>query len=436
MVPVRSINILSDKIKKLIEDDKLLQEMKIAGRRRAEELYNEKEVVKKQLEIFNKLLNPKKKILFIATVEDHLICFHIPYIKYLQSKGYEVYAATKLGKRKGELEQYGIICHDVNFSRLASPLASLRALMQLIKLMKRNQFSLVHVHTPMASFLGRLAAKVTNIKSVLYTAHGFHFYKGAPWYYWACIYPIEYLLARWTDGLIVINQEDYINAQKMPIRNKGKVYLIPGMGVDTKRYKPIPEEQKIFLRKKYGFKNKDFLLIYTAELNKNKNQYFLIKAISFLKNKIPNLKILFAGDGNLKDDYEKYVQNLNLKDNIVFLGYRQDLEKIIPMCDIGTSASTREGFGINLVEYMSVGLPVVATKNRGHKEIIVDGSNGLLFELGNMTQFIETIERLYKYKSLRKKLGKNAIESAQKFSIERSFNVMSKIYKNFICKVK
>lgn len=432
LVPVNSINILSDKIKELIEDEKLLKKMKNAGRRRAEKLFDEKEIVKKQLEIFNKLLNPKKKILFIATVENHLICFHIPSIKYLQGKGYEVHVATKLGKRKGELEQHGIICHDVNFSRLGSPLVSLRALMQLIKLMKRNQFFLVHVHTPMASFLGRLAAKIANIKSVLYTAHGFHFYKGAPWYYWACIYPIEYLVARWTDGLIVINQEDFNIAQKMPVRNKGKAYLIPGMGVDMKRYKPMQEEQKFFLRKKYGFKNKDFLLIYTAELNKNKNQYFLIKAISFLKDKIPNLKIIFAGDGNLKDDYEKYAQNLNLKDDIVFLGYRQDLEKIIPMCDVGTSASAREGFGINLVEYMSAGLPVVATENRGHKEIIVNRSNGLLFKLGNMTQFTEAIERLYKYKSLRKELGKNAIKSTRKFSIERSLNAISEIYKNFI----
>lgn len=373
-----------------------------------------------------------EKVLYVASIEKHFLAFHIPFMKYLQEKGYEIHVATKLGCRMGELKKYEIICHDVNFSRSINPFAALKALVALVKIMRENRFSLVHVHTPMASFLGRLAARITDTKPVLYTAHGFHFYKGAPWYYWIFIYPIEYIAARWTDGIIVINQEDFNIAQKMPIRNKGKAYLIPSMGVDMKRYKPILEERKIFLRKKYGFKDKDFLLICTAELNKNKNQYFLIKAISFLKDKIPNLKILFAGDGNLEDDYEKYAQNLNLKDNIVFLGYRQDLEKIIPMCDIGTSASIREGFGINIVEYMSAGLPVVATKNRGHKEIIVDCSNGLLFEQGNMNQFIEAIKRLYKYKSLRKKLGKNAIESAQKFSIERSLNVMSEIYKNFI----
>jgi glycosyltransferase involved in cell wall biosynthesis len=372
------------------------------------------------------------KILFIASIENHFISFHIPFIKYLQGKGYEVYIATKLGERVGELEQYEIICNNINFSRSVNPFIALKALIQLIKLMREEKFFLVHVHTPMAAFLGRLAAKLTNTRPVLYTTHGFHFYKGAPWYYWAFIYPVEYLAARWTDGLIVINQEDYINAQKIPLRNKGKIYLLPGVGVDLKKFHSIQEKQKNLLRKEYEFKNDDFLLIYTAEINKNKNHIFLIKAILLLKNRVSNIKLLFVGKGKLKEGYEKYVQYLNLEDNIVFLGYRTDLEKLIPMCDVGTSASLREGFGINIVEYMSCGLPVVATKNRGHKEIVIDYSNGFLFEQGYMNQFVDLIEKLYKDKPLRKKLGENAIKSVQKFSIESSQNVMSEIYKNFI----
>jgi len=372
------------------------------------------------------------KVLFIASIENHFLAFHIPFMKYLQKKGYEVHVATKLGERKGELEQYGIICHNVNFSRSVNPFAALKALVALVKIMRENRFSLVHVHTPMASFLGRLAARLTHTRPILYTAHGFHFYKGAPWYYWIFIYPIEYFMARWTDGLIVINEEDYVNAQKMPIRNRRKIYKIPGVGVDLNKFKPIHEEQKMFLRKKYGFKDMDFLLIYAAEFNKNKNHIFLIKAISLLKNRIPNIKLLFAGKGKLKKGYEKYVQYSNLEDNIVFLGYRTDLEKLIPMCDIGTSASIREGLGINVVEYMSCGLPVVVTKNRGHEEIVTDYSNGFLFEQRYMNRFVDIIEKLYKNKPLRKKLGENAIKRVQKFSIENSQNAMSEIYKNYI----
>ena len=135
------------------------------------------------------------KILFIASIENHFLAFHIPFMKYLQGKGYEIHVATKLRERRKELEKQGIICHHVSFSRSMNPLIALRSLIQLVKLMREKNFSLVHVHTPMAAFLGRLAAKLTHTKPVLYTAHGFHFYRGAPWYYWAFIYPVEYLAA-------------------------------------------------------------------------------------------------------------------------------------------------------------------------------------------------------------------------------------------------
>lgn len=156
-----------------------------------------------------------KKVLFIATVENHLINFHIPFMKCLQSKGYKVHIATKFREKRRELENREIICHNIDFARSVNLFASLKSLTQLIRLMKRNSFSLVHVHTPMVSFLWRLAAKLTHTEPILYTAHGFHFYKGASWYYWSFIYPSEYLAIKWTDELIIMNQEDYLNAQRI-----------------------------------------------------------------------------------------------------------------------------------------------------------------------------------------------------------------------------
>lgn len=123
---------------------------------------------------------PKEKILFIATVENHLLSFYIPFMKYLLNKGYEVHVAIKLGERKWELKKRRIICHNIDFARSINILAALISLIQLIKLMRKNKFSLIHVHTPMAAFLGRLSAKLTNTGPIMYTAHRFHFYKGAP----------------------------------------------------------------------------------------------------------------------------------------------------------------------------------------------------------------------------------------------------------------
>ena len=430
LVPVNSINILSNKIKELIEDDKLLQEMKIAGRRRAEKLYDENEVVKKQLEIFNKLLNPKKKILFIATVEDHLTCFHIPYIKYLQGKGYEVYASTKLGKRKGELEQYGIICHDVNFSRLASPLASLRALMQVIKLMKRNQFSLVHVHTPMAAFLGRLAAKVANIKSVLYTAHGFHFYKGAPWYYWACIYPIEYLVARWTDGLIVVNQEDYINAQKMGLKPNKNLFFVQGVGVDLKQVVDY-SLSKNNIKDELGLDDKDIIISCVAEFTPNKNQMFLLGAWEKIAQEFNNVYLLFIGEGSCLNNLIKYVKQNSLP-RVYFLGYRNDVPKILLKSDIFVLVSKREGLPRSIMEAMALGKPMVATNIRGNRELVEHRKNGFLVELGDIDGLVSSMKKLIIDDKLRANMGKVSLEKVKNYSLEKILVRMSSIYDYFL----
>jgi len=407
-----------------------LKKIKIAGSRRSEKLFSENEVVKKQLLTFNKLLNPKKKILFVATVENHLICFHIPYMKYFQGKGYEVHVATKLGKRKGELEQYGIICHDVNFSRLGSPLASLKSLRQLIKLMKRNQFSLIHVHTPIASFLGRLAAKISNIKPVLYTAHGFHFYKGAPWYWWAGIYPIEYLAARWTDGLIVVNHEDYINAQKMGLKPTKNLFLVQGVGVDLKQ---IVDRSlsKNNIKDKLGLDDKDIIISCIAEFTPNKNQMFLLEAWEKIAQEFNNIYLLFIGEGDRLNNLKKYVKQNSLP-RVYFLGYRNDVAKILLKSDIAILVSKREGFPRSIMEAMALGKPIVATNIRGSRELVENGKNGFLVELGDTDGLISSMKKLIIDDKLRANMGKVSLEKIKNYSLEKILIRMSFIYDYFL----
>lgn len=250
----------------------------------------------------------KGKVLFIATVENHLISFHIPFMKYFQDKGYEVHVATKLGERRGELEQYGIICHNIDFARSINPLAALRALLQLIRLMKKNSFSLVHVHTPMAAFFGRLAAKLTHTRPVLYATHGFHFYRGAPWYYWAFIYPAEYLASRWTDGLIVINQEDYINAQRMGFKPNKNLFFVNGVGVNLKKIINISLVDN-GIRKELEIIKEDIIVTCVAEFTPNKNQLFLLKAWERIAQQFNNIHLLFVGNGKNINN----VKNMRIK---------------------------------------------------------------------------------------------------------------------------
>jgi glycosyltransferase EpsD len=373
------------------------------------------------------------KILFVTTISNTINAFLIPHIELLVELGHEVDIACNIVREiDPKLLELGCKVHKVEFQRSPLKKDNYIAYKKIKKLVLSEGYELIHTHTPVASFLTRLACRnFTNVK-VLYTAHGFHFYKGAPLKNWILYYPIECLLSRWTDGIITINNEDLYVARKMSIRNNGKVFLIPGIGTDLNRFNPVLDEQKSVLRTENGFKEEDFLLINAAEINKNKNQKFLIKGMSILKKICPNIKLLLAGDGEQREKYEKYVLSLNLQDDVIFLGYRQDLDRITPMCDVGVSASLREGLGMNIIEYMACGLPVVATKNRGHNEIIIDGINGFLFESTNINQFVELVRRLYKEKALKKELGKSSIKTAQKFSLDTSLEIMDKIYRLYI----
>lgn len=372
------------------------------------------------------------KVLYVTTIIGTIEAFLIPHIKLLTDLGHEVHIACNGAcSISAELSKLINKAYDVEFKRSPFEKENFAAYVKLKNIISLEKYDLVHTHTPVASFLTRLACRNIPNTKILYTAHGFHFYKGAPLKNWIIYYAMERLVARWTDAIITINNEDFQRAKKMPIRKKGKAYLIPGIGVDIVKFKPISQQQKNALRKEYGFKEDDFLLIYAAELNHNKNQVFLINTIALLKERIPNIKLLLAGEGELKYEYISLVNSLNLNKEVIFLGFRKDLDKLIPMCDIGVSASRREGFGINVVEYLACGLPVVVSDNRGHREIVHNQVNGFLFEKENITQFIGIIEKLYKDIELRNRTGGVARHYSYDYGIEKSLAAMESIYREW-----
>ncbi|MDK2791068.1 MAG: hypothetical protein PWP15_1588, partial [Methanothermococcus sp.] len=180
---------------------------------------------------------------------------------------------------------------------------SVKALNQLIKVMRENKFSLVHVHTPVGAFLGRLAAKITNTKPVLYTAHGFHFYKGAPLKNWLIYYPMERIAAHWTDGLITMNEEDFNIAKKFNLRRKDAVFYVHGVGIDINKYCINDEEKRKKLREELGFSQDDILILTVAELIPRKNYFQMIDTMKNLRNNDMNLYYLIVGAGELVKSY-------------------------------------------------------------------------------------------------------------------------------------
>jgi len=337
------------------------------------------------------MAQPSGRILFCATVAHHLERFHQPVMRWFKSRGWEVHAAAA-----GPLElPWADRKFDVPFSRSPASLTNLDAYRQIRRIIEEGGYRLIHCHTPTASALTRLAARRARRGGarVLYTAHGFHFHAGGPKLNWALYYPLERQLARLTDCLITINEEDFRLAagRRFPA---GRIVRVHGVGVDLERFKPADAETRGGMRARLGYGADDQLLFYAAEFNKNKNQRMLIEALALLKDEFPRARLLLAGDGPLRPACEALADRLGVRERTVFLGYRQDIADWLPSLDIAVASSFREGLPVNVLEAMACGLPVVATSNRGHRELVQGGRNGWLVPPGDAERMADRVRRL------------------------------------------
>jgi glycosyltransferase EpsD len=371
----------------------------------------------------------KKKVLFTASIAKHLVRFHLPYLKWFKEQDYEVHIACEGDDEVPFTDKKWA----VPFVRSPFSKGHIKAYKTLKRIIDTEEYSLIHCHTPMASIVTRLAAKEARIRGtkVLYTAHGFHFFNRGPFLNWLTYYPVEILCSYLADAIITINNEDYLRISKNG-NAKCKYFLIPGVGVEKSKFSPVNEEVKQRIRRKNGFGNNDLLLIYAAEFIPRKNHEFLIKSAKELVDRIPNVKILFAGRGKLEGKLVQLSNKLGLNNKVIyFLGFRNDINEVFQMCDIGISASLQEGLGLNLIEEMMCGLPVVATEDRGHNEVINQNENGFLFPQGNKSQFRDYIEALTNDKN-RSKMSKKAIIKADSFELLSSLNIMGSIYSELL----
>ncbi len=368
------------------------------------------------------------KVLFTATIDDHILSFHIPYLKWFKEQGFEVHVASN-----GNSDiPYVDVKHNIAFNRSPFSLKNLTVFKELKKVIAQNHFQIVHCHTPMGGVITRLAAKEKRKcgAKIIYTAHGFHFYKKAPLINWILYYPIEKWLAKYTDCLITINEEDYQKISKS--FDVQYIKLVNGVGIDFKKFVPQTEEMKTILRKEYHFNESDFILLFAGELNYTKHQDLLIDVIYLLKEKIPNIKLLLAGDGVLLEKYKEQINRLNLQSFIQFLGYRQDVKELMLIADISVSSSRREGLPVNVVEAMATGLPLVVTNCRGNKDLVVNGENGYVIEIEDRENYANAIEKIYHSPILRKKFRKNNLAFVEKYSLQNVQEEMAKIYSRLI----
>ena len=371
-----------------------------------------------------------KKVLFCATVDFHFKAFHLPYLAWFKEQGWEVHVAAC-----GTLElPFVDFKYDVPIQRSPFKLKNLEAYAQLKSVIDENNYEIIHCHTPMGGVLGRLAARAARKRGtkVIYTAHGFHFCKGAPLLNWLVYYPIEKILSRVTDCLITINEEDYNLAVTHQFKAK-RVELVHGVGVDTDRFQSMDELHKQEKRVELGLDANDFLLFYAAEFNQNKNQQYLIHVLALIKADVPQAKLLLAGEGALLDQCRELANQLGVIEMIHFLGYRNDIDKILPLCDLAVASSIREGLPVNIMEAMSCGLPIIASENRGHRELVHHHENGYLIDSDDKVAMVNHIKTLAQNEVLRYKLGKSGRELIEsKFAIQKVLIEKSEIYSIFM----
>lgn len=368
-----------------------------------------------------------KKVLFTATVDSHILAFHIPYLKYFKDQGYEVHVATN----GDEPIEYCDKKIKIPFERSPFKVNNLKAIKKLKRIINEEKYDIIHTHTPMGSVVTRLAAKQARKKyktRVIYTAHGFHFFKGAPILNWLLFYPVEKILAKCTDQLITINKEDYELAKK---KFKTNVYYVAGVGIDDKKFDiEITEKEKLELRKSLGLKKKDFIMIYPAELNKNKNQIFLINVMSELIKKHDDIHLLLAGKDSYNGYYQKLVFEKGLQKNIHFLGFRNDIPKLLKISDLAVASSFREGLPVNIMEAMYVGLPIVATSSRGTNDLIENNVNGFIVEQNDQSEFLDILNQFYNKRKNIKLFSENNILKSKKFLLNNVIKEYINIYED------
>lgn len=374
-----------------------------------------------------------KKILLVANIYRHFTAFHMPWIKYLQEKGYVVWiAASDVSGGKKDLETQGINCVDISFSRKLISLNTFKSIFELKKLMKQYSFLLIHVHTPIASFLTRYVAHRCNQQKILYTAHGFHFSLKTSWksipFFWA-----EKIAVSWTDGIIVINEEDREIANKLGYVENKNLFFTHGVGVNLSEHQTMENKtvrNNVF--DELNISSDSHVLLAVGDLNLNKNQMMLLEAMGEIIDGKRKVHLLIAGEGDMLRQLTKRAEALQISDYVHFLGFRKDIPMLMLASDLLVHASRREGLPRCIMEAMASGLPVVATDVRGSSDLVSDGENGFLVRLGDIAGMASAVISILENSGLRKAFSSEARKKIENYSDDIVKQELISIYKRFL----
>lgn len=389
-----------------------------------------------------------KKALLVTTVSGFVPQFEMNNVRLLQSMGYEVHYAANYdmpsyGDDNHRLDATGIIRHQIDFVRSPFNLSEWKVYRQLCSLMKAEQFDLVHCHTPMGGVMARLAAHATGTRPVIYTAHGFHFFKGASLANWICYYPIERFLSRFTDQQICINHEDFECARRR--FHAHFTDYIPGAGLAFDKLPHMTSEDICLKKKELGLPVNARIVLSSGEFIKRKNHKTALRAIAKLIGEFPDLHYVICGHGKLKEDLKQLTKELGLEGHVSFPGYRKDMLEIYPCADVFVFPSYQEGLPMALLEAMASGLPIVCSDVRGCNDLMEEDfssenhmlsakvkccKGGCMVEKADdVDAYVEALTWMLKNPKSMESMKQANILRAKDFSMERVSACMERIYR-------
>ena len=371
------------------------------------------------------------KTLYVTTISLTMNSFFKPHIEMLVREGHSVDLACNFKDLPPDAlySELGCGIYQIDFSRNPLSVDNVKAYSQLKRVVESGGYDIVHCHTPNAAVITRLVCRMfrkNNGLKVFYTAHGFHFYKGAPKLNWILFYPVEKFCSRFTDKLITINKEDHARALKQ--LHAKRIEYVPGVGINTAKFRELEMDRKE-KRSALGYGDDDFLALTVAEMTANKNHITILKALALLKDReeFQHIHYLICGRGEMWASLEESAKALGIADHVNFLGYRTDAPELYKASDLFLFVTFREGLSVALMEAMSSGMSIVCAKIRGNTDLIDDGVSGVFSE-NSPEAVAEHILAMYRDPQRRQMLGQAAAEKALLFDDQNVLNQVREIY--------
>jgi glycosyltransferase involved in cell wall biosynthesis len=354
------------------------------------------------------------KVLHVCAVAFGLETLLLPQIDYLASLGLTVEAACSPDTRIEALRARGYVIHEISVDRRMAPGPNSKSVLELGRLMRAQKYDLVHTHAPVASVLGRVAAKLAGVERIVYTAHGFYFHEHMPRQKYALYHGIEKSVAQITDRILVQSQEDYDTAVTSGLGSAEKIKYL-GNGIDLSRFDPTAtsNDNRARLRRELGIpEGRSPILGITGRITKEKGFGELVEALSLLRGDFPEAHLIVIG-GQLSTERDAFQDKLvdfigdhRLRSHVTFTGFRSDVQELLGLLDLFVLPSYREGLPRSVLEAMAMELPVVATNIRGCREAVVDEVTGLLVPAKNTRALAKAARRILVDPDLALRFGK------------------------------